>query len=374
MFKEILLLTPIYVTLFWAIALNIHSRRYHLPKVFLGWFMVAAFFVYLSHFFYFTERLTSYFYIDSVYTLAYLLVYPMYHVYVRLLTVDRSFSIGKHFRYFAVPVFIFLLTVLGYVIAGKKEGERFIVDVLYEGFKPQGLQVFLYIVFVAGRVVFLLQTILYLYLSFKIIRKHNQKLLDYYSNMDERRLTWVQFFNFCFAFTTVSSAVLASLGRNLFLQNEWLLIFPSAVFSTMLFAIGLLGFNQRATFKEIDSSYDTSEEGRHTLHLKTQLEDLFGIEKVFKNPDLKIWDVCEMLGTNRTYVSKIINREYGRNFCSHVNHYRVENAKLLIKQNKNLTNEQIAELSGFGTINSLYRVFQSHENISLTQFRKSFND
>ncbi|MFO8022230.1 MAG: helix-turn-helix domain-containing protein [Perlabentimonas sp.] len=370
MFKEILLLNPIYVTAFWAIALIIHSKQKHLPKVFLGWFMVAAFFVYLSHFLYFTERFTSYYYIDSVYTLAYLLVYPMYHIYVRLLTVDRTFSFRKHSKFFVAPLLIFVLTVIGYIILGKEGGKRFVVDVLSNGTKPQGMHVYMYVVFVAGRILFLAQTIIYLLLSFNLIRKNNQKLLHYYSNMEERKLTWVQFFNFCFAFTTVSSAILASIGRNVFLQNEWLLIFPSIVFTLMLFAIGLLGFNQTAAFSEIDSTYDITEEGRSPLQLKTKLEFLFEKEKVFKNPDLKIWDICSMLGTNRTYVSKFINREYGANFCSHVNHYRIEYAKQLVRQNKNLTNEQIAELSGFGSVNSLFRVFQSNEKISLSQFRK----
>ena len=367
------MLNPIYVTAFWAIALIIHSKQKHLPKVFLGWFMVAAFFVYVSHFLYFTERFTSYYYIDSVYTLAYLLVYPMYHIYVRLLTVDRTFSIKKHFKFFVAPILIFVLTFFGYILSGEEGGKRFVVDVLSKGAKPQGIQVYMYVVFFAGRVLFLVQTILYLLLSFRLIRDNNQKLLHYYSNMERRKLTWVQFFNFCFAFTTVSSAFLASVGRNVFLQNEWLLIFPSIVFTSMLFTIGLLGFSQTPAFSEIDGTYDISEEGRFPLQLKTKLESLFEKEKVFKNPDLKIWDICSMLGTNRKYVSKFINKEYGTNFCSHVNHYRIVYAKQLVRQNKNLTNGQIAELSGFGSINSFNRVFQSYEKISLSQFRKTFD-
>lgn len=100
------------------------------------------------------------------------------------------------------------------------------------------------------------------------------------------------------------------------------------------------------------------------------MENLFNDDMIFRNPDLKIWDVCNMLGTNRTYVSKVINREYGRNFCNHVNHYRVQYAKRLIVKNSQLTNEEIAENSGFGSVNSLYRAFLSAEKRSLGDFRK----
>ena len=162
MLKEILLLNPIYVTIFWAIVLNITNRTNHLPKVFLGSFMIVASVVYISHFFYFTERFVQYFYIDSFYTLAYLSVYPLYHIYVRLLTVDSKVSFRKQGIYLLAPVVIFLGTLVGYLIMGKQEGVNFIVSILVKGNKPEGFQRYMYTLFVSGRILFLLQTVIYL--------------------------------------------------------------------------------------------------------------------------------------------------------------------------------------------------------------------
>jgi AraC-like DNA-binding protein len=370
MFTEILLLNPIYVTLFWAITLSIHKTQGHKPKVFLGWFMGMASIIYISHFFYFTKNIDVYLYFDGYYTLAYLLVYPMYHIYARLLTVDNRFSLKVHGKFIVLPIAISLLTFIGYVILGAEGGRIYISQVLIEGIAPVGTQTYMYYLYIIGRIVFLLQTIVYLILSFKLIKANNLRLQDYYSNMEERKLNWVHYFNVCFAFTSFSSAVLVSLGRNFFLQNEWLLLFPSIIFTGMLFFIGLLGNSQKAIFTEIDNSTETLDEGKPPYKLKAKLDELFIKNKIHKDTDLKIWDVTSMLGTNRTYVSKIINQEYGRNFCAHVNYYRVANAKELIANNPNLTNEQIAELSGFGSVNSLYRAFLSSENISLGSFRK----
>ena len=370
MLTEILLLNPVYVTIFWFFALIANNAKTHKPKVFLAWFMATASVLYLSHFVYFTQNYSVYVYLDSIYTLAYLLVYPMYHVYVRLLTVDSSFLVKSHGRYFIAPLLIFVAVLLGYLIMGYEESLAFIVNILVNGDKAKGIHLYMKILFVTGRVVFILQTVLYLYLSYKLIKENNLRLQDYYSNMEERRLNWVQFFNICLAFTSVSSGVLASLGRNFFLQNPWLLIFPSAVFTTMLFIIGLLGNKQKAIFTEVASVTEVTEEGKPPLRLKKRLEELFEKEMIYKNTDLKIWDLTSMLGTNRTYVSKLINTEYGRNFCAHVNHYRIEHAKQLIEKNKNLSNEQIAELSGFGSLNSFYRSFQSVEGISVGAYRK----
>lgn len=372
---KILLLNPIYVTIFWAIVLNLYKREAHQPKVFLGWYMFVASWVYISHYFYFTQQFGVYYYLDSFYTLSYLLVYPMYHVYVRLLTVDSHFLFKKHLRYFVAPLAIFLLTAIGYIVMDKDEGVQFISDILVHGKSPAStIQEVMYIVFVIGRLTFLFQTVFYLVISFRLIRSNNLRIQDYYSNMEERKLNWLQFFNICFAITSTSSAVLAVVGRNTFLENPYLLIFPSVIFTLMLFFIGLLGNNQRAIFTEIENTPDFTPEGKPPQRIKLKIDKLFEEEMIYKNPDLKIWDVSSMVGTNRTYVSNVINSAYGRNFCTHVNVYRIEHAKSLIHSNPNLTNQQIAELSGFGSVNSLYRTFQNSEGVSLGQFRKQLNN
>lgn len=373
MFKEIILLNPIYVTIFWAIVLSFQGNKSYIPKVFLGRFMIVASLVYISHFFYFTKNSQLYFYFDSIYTLAYLLVYPLYHIYIRLLTVDVELSFRKHFKFLVAPLLLFVLTLIGYIVMGRDEGMQYVNDVLFSNNKPQGFQRIMYVIMVVGRVTFLLQTIIYLTISFILIRKNNLRLLDYYSNTEDRQLNWVQFFNICFALTSIFSAILAALGRNFFLESPMLLVFPSIVFSVMLFFVGLLGSKQKAIVTELIYSPELFEEGKPPVRFKAKLEDLFNNEKIYKNPELTIWDVSSMLGTNRTYVSKVINNEYGRNFCAHVNYYRIEHAKTLVSNNPNLTNEQIAELSGFGSVVSLYRAFQASESISLGSYRKQFD-
>jgi AraC-like DNA-binding protein len=367
---NILLFNPIYVTLFWAISLSFKDRRTHEPKRFLGIFMLVASLVYISHYFYFTKNFAVYLYFDSIYTLAYLLVYPMYHIYVRLLTVDYKFSIRKHYPYLIAPIVISIFTFMGYIILGKEGGLRFVKHILMDGEVPSGFFEPMYILFILGRITFLFQTFFYLILSFKLIKQNNRRMLEYYSNTEDRQLNWLQFFNICFAITSFSGAALAAVGRNFFLNNQILLIIPSVVFTILLFFIGLLGNTQKAIFTEIESAPESQDEGKINPQLKTKLDELFEREKIYKNQDLKIWDVSSMLGTNRTYVSRIINKEYNRNFCAHVNFYRIQHAKQLIGSNPNLNNEQIAELSGFGSLNSFYRAFQASEEVSLGQYRK----
>lgn len=370
MIKIILLMNPVYVTLFWAVVLSFYRSRKHAPKIFLGKFMFVAFVLYISHYFYFTGQSTVYYYLDSIYTLASLAVFPLYHIYVRMLTVDSEFSPSVHLKYLALPVIVFLLHLTGYLLMNNSEAVYYLKMVLPGKESGQGITSYMGMIYTLFRVVFICQVIIYLYLNYHLISTHNDQLQEFYSNIEERKLDWVQFFNFSLAVTSLASIFAAILGRDIFNASDLHLAVPSAIFSVMLFIIGLLGNTQKEVYTERLHHPEIKEKPKPSPIIKKKMERLFEQEMIFKSPDLKIWDLCKILGTNRTYVSRMINSEYGRNFCNHVNHYRVEYAKKLIVENKQITNEEVAELSGFGSVNSLYRAFKSVEDKSLGEFRK----
>ncbi len=373
MFKLFLLLNPVYVTLFWAIILNLYDRKIYPAKVFLGRFMLAAFIVYVSHLFYFLRQLHIYVLLDSFYTWASLSVYPMFHIYVRLLIIDKFFSFKKHSIYLIAPTIIFLLLAIGYLLMDKEERMNYVSSILTGAEKGKGITAYMHAVYLAGRLIFIIQTVLYLVLNCLLILNNNRTLQNFYSNIESRKLGWVQFFNISMAFTSISSISLAIIGREKFLNHDYYLILPSLVFSLMLFIIGYLGNKQRQIFSEkralkMVSTYNADD--AIPERLKEDLIALFKNKKVYLQKDLKIWDVSGLLATNRTYISRIINQDFDKNFCSFVNDYRIEHAKKLLAENKNYSNEEIAELSGFGSINSFYRVFKQKDNISIGKYRE----
>ncbi len=374
MLKLILLLNPVYVTLFWAVVLSFYSENKGAPKAFLGKFMGIAFIVYFSHFLYFSGQTHIYRHIDSIYTFASLLVFPLYHIYIRLLTVDNKFSFTKHFIYLLPPTIVFVLHTIGLQMLNADEQLDFFREVLPGLHHATGNQIFMMTVFYIGRVVFITQIFIYLFLNFKLLIKNRQQVEHFYSNTDSMSLSWVQFFNISLGIISIASILVAIAGREAFTDSNLTLALPSLVFSTLLFFIGLLGNNQITVHTPIADPLSArngeSESALHAIALKSNMEKLFVKEKIFKNADLKIWDVCQMLGSNRTYVSKLINSEYNRNFCNHVNYYRVEYAKELIDAKPDISNDEIVELAGFGSLNSLYRAFQTFEGIPLKHYRK----
>lgn len=88
--KQIIFLSPVYVTAFFAIILNLKGRNSTPVKLFLGKFMICACIIYISHFIFYYPFPILYSYIDPLYQLSSLLVYPMYFIYIRILTVDET--------------------------------------------------------------------------------------------------------------------------------------------------------------------------------------------------------------------------------------------------------------------------------------------
>lgn len=91
-------------------------------------------------------------------------------------------------------------------------------------------------------------------------------------------------------------------------------------------------------------------------NLKNQIEDYFEKEKPYLNSSLNLNDIAIALNTNRTYLSQVINQEYGMNFYSFVNQYRIKYALSLI--NKNVTIDYVFEESGFKSKSVFYRQFK----------------
>jgi len=70
-------------------------------------------------------------------------------------------------------------------------------------------------------------------------------------------------------------------------------------------------------------------------------------------------DLAGALYTNRSYLSKTINRFSGKNFRRYVNYYRVMYAMELYQKNMGLRVVELAHFSGFHSETSFYQSFKN---------------
>ena len=111
--------------------------------------------------------------------------------------------------------------------------------------------------------------------------------------------------------------------------------------------------------------------------LLTRLRQLFEVEKIYRQAGLTSNDVCRMLGTNRTYLSKAINSTHQKSFQELINSHRIEEVKELFKAQQSggseyadYTMQAIAEMVGFNGTSAFYTAFKQAVGVTPTEYKR----
>jgi AraC-like DNA-binding protein len=104
-----------------------------------------------------------------------------------------------------------------------------------------------------------------------------------------------------------------------------------------------------------------------------KLKHCMEIEKDFKNPLVSLPSISRKLNTSVHHISQVINEKLGQTFFEMIALYRIEEAKLLLKdpsQDK-LTIEDIADEVGYNSKSAFNRSFKKHTGLTPSTFRDS---
>lgn len=388
--NNIMVFAPFYVAIFWAIVLLLVRGPRYRAKFFLGIFMIMASIVYFSHAVFFTNHYLLYLHIDPVYIFATMSVYPLYYWYIKLLTVENAFQ--KTMLWHLVPPLMFSLAIaLVYVLMDNPNAyiETYLYHRNFDFQSTTRFWKFQRYLIAASKVYLFFQVIWVLYNGLKLVKNYELKLKEFYSNLEGRSVDWVKWLIVIFSLTALMTTVANILGRAYFADNNYLLFIPAFVFSVLIFLIGYLGHLQQHSvydfkidiqsekgieiFPDSEAIYlKNNELSEDRLIFKNRIIELFETKKAYEIIDLKISSVCEMLNTNRTYLSNFINDEFSCSFSDLVNNYRVAEAKkmILADADNELTLEQIAEKVGFASAGTLIRNFKIHYKITPGSLRQ----
>ena len=90
---------------------------------------------------------------------------------------------------------------------------------------------------------------------------------------------------------------------------------------------------------------------------RAMLEQWMKTDKPYLNPDFRLMDLRQILPLNRTYLSQLINAEYGCSFYQFVTNYRIEEAKRVMVANPFMKMQDVGEQCGFSSPTVFARVF-----------------
>jgi AraC-like DNA-binding protein len=229
------------------------------------------------------------------------------------------------------------------------------------------------------KLTFLVLLVITFILNSGLLKKYAHKAEQYYSDIQDGKFRNAKLLNYFLIFITVSMFIAHILGRRHLLPSEVLLNSIWIFFSISLYGIGYMGFTQKVinpTFELEDENITEDMPTDAELNLSQQiilkkLLEEFENEKLFLKCDLNIMDVVKRVGTNRSYISAIINQKYNQNFCSFVNGYRIEELEKVFLANPAISNELLAEKCGFGSFNSMKRAIAARTNMSLIAWKNA---
>lgn len=92
--------------------------------------------------------------------------------------------------------------------------------------------------------------------------------------------------------------------------------------------------------------------------LVPRFQTLMKDEKLFLQPSLTLTDVAERLGTNKTYVSRLVNNAYDMGFPELINTLRVDYAERYMMDHRDAKQTEVAEQCGFLSASAFNNIFK----------------
>jgi AraC-like DNA-binding protein len=193
------------------------------------------------------------------------------------------------------------------------------------------------------------------------LKNYQNKIQQYYSNIDEVDLNWFRYFllisifNYSASFTAM---ILKNVGLLVHIEYGYLIIRISILISLVwmffhgLRQYSLANFEEAPHNKSDHVKYATSALSTERAHeLFKEIERLFEKEQLFLNPDLRVQDVAKELEVSNHNVSQSINETAGVSFYDYVNNFRLRDFKRQLSdpQKRKFTILALGMESGFNS-------------------------
>jgi AraC-like DNA-binding protein len=98
--------------------------------------------------------------------------------------------------------------------------------------------------------------------------------------------------------------------------------------------------------------------------LRIRFENLIIKNRYFLIQGITLSDIAKELGTNRTYVSRMINNSYDISFTDYINTLRIDYAQKYLLQHKDAKQSEIAAACGFPNASTFNNIFRKKTGVT----------
>lgn len=138
------------------------------------------------------------------------------------------------------------------------------------------------------------------------------------------------------------------------------------LFLLLIFRRGKKDSSESTKGKYIDKKIDTSDANTYLEKLNALMKE----EELFKKANLKSSDVAKKIQLTTHQFSQLLNDNLGKSFPVFMNEYKISEAKIMMKESRNLTLEAIGYECGFNSKSTFYTTFKKIEGTTPAKYRE----
>lgn len=172
--------------------------------------------------------------------------------------------------------------------------------------------------------------------------------------------------------TTILLSIITLFPKSLLMSHvgAWITLLSIALATTAwLMVLPNLSQEDISFFDESQNPVKLSDTSMSSLAAGVHF--LIDKEKIYLKPGVKVEQMARMLGTNRTYLSRVIRGEYDKTFPQLLISLRIEEAKRLLKDNPKIKINEVATRCGFRNSSVFGKAFKEETGLTPLDWRRN---
>lgn len=364
----------IFIAIFLIVLLLIKKNKSRADKILVLWLVLISI-DQVFHYFTYTKDIYQYPHWLGIDLAMPVLIGVFLYFYVIEITGNRLKNNWYVLLHILPTVVLVLLAIPFYILSGPEK--IFVFENEAAGFE--------WYVIIQSTVISI-SGLVYSIWSLVIIKRHQKRIQDTFSNTDKKELQWLRLLSIGFALIWILSAFFSSI-----------IIFSAVV--VFVLCIAIFGINQLTIFNSNNTALENSldlktqaspeissrETNKTDKYLKSglnsdmaskiysELNSLMNDDSIYKNENLTLVELSKQLDVHPNHVSQVINEMEGKNFYNYINSLRIKAFIDLASkpENKKYTMISLAYDCGFGTKSTFNKHFKLNTGKTPTEFFNS---
>lgn len=229
---------------------------------------------------------------------------------------------------------------------------------------------------------FLLEFYIRYLIYFRKIYLQNSRMLENYFTQDALRfVSWIKrsIVFICIsglgAIVTINEGILINWAFQLYIISISIYIATSFINYSSIYAkleeAEPLHNNDEIENENTEMSPYAFSAEQNKISLEKRIE-VWALTQSYLNNQFTIEELANRLGTNKYYLSRIINEKYHMNFSNWISSLRIEKAKQILKEEQGIKLEDLAYRVGFSSLSYFSKVFSRLEGVSPSSWLKNW--